>query len=69
MDCRTSGILFKGYTPTRNGTHITQCLPNLEVVENGNSANGSSGSDVNKVDTTIMYLTPNRLELEWVKWK
>ena len=40
------------------------------MVEDENWSSGAnSGADVNKVDVSIMYLTPNRMELEWVKWK
>ena len=69
VNCKTRGILFKGYTPTRNRLPINQCLPNKTPVHDNVQSNRIKGVDVNKIDTSIMYITPNRMEIEWRKWK
>ena len=69
MNCRTKGILFKGYTPIRNGDAITQCLPNLKPVFDSRGDNAIKGVDVNGVDVSELYVTDSKLEILWRRWK
>lgn len=69
VSCKAKGLLFKSYTPTRNKKPIKQCLPNLEPVSDNSSSNRIKGVDVDKIDVSVMYVTPNQMEIRWRKWK
>ena len=62
VNCQTTGVYFTPFTIQRNGTPVTQCLPNLQKLE-------PSDAEVPCVDFSTMYLTPNTMETMWIKWK
>lgn len=69
VNCKAKGLLMGIYSPTRNGQALKQCLPNLEPVTDNSENPTKKGTNVNKIDVSLMYVTPNQLELRWRKWK
>ena len=62
VNCKTFGFYFTEHTIQRNGTPITQCLPNLKALP-------PSDAIVDGMDIGTMYLTSNQLEALWVDWR
>ena len=69
VNCNAKGLMMGPYVPTRNGETVRQCLPNLVEVHDSKNVETYKGTEVNKVDTSFMYLSQNVLELQWYKWK
>lgn len=69
VNCKARGLLLGPYSPKRNGQTVRQCLPNLVEVYDSKNVGEYKGVEIDKVDTNFMYITPNKLELQWWKWK
>jgi len=62
VNCKAFGFYFTENTIQRNGAPITQCLPNLKELP-------PSDTTVDSEDLSVMYLTSNMIEMQWIQWK
>ena len=65
VNCVTNGLKMGVYSPTRNGRAVTQCLPNLTPVQDKDENHALKGVQVNGIDTSLMYVTSNMLEVQY----